>query len=390
MVTVSNPPIVVFVFLTKELSMRRKKFGFTLVELLVVIAIIGILVGLLLPAVQAAREAARRMQCVNNLKQLGLAAHNFESAFKRFPPGSTLADLKTNPIPQQAPLAGSLFGTHSGVGHLVFLFPYMEQTTIYENINRYSNLNPDTTGVGLPSGSPEIPRNEYWWNPDPGAWDHVHYRIPALLCPTDSAQSGTENSIMTVYAAGSSATALPGFGYYRETTANAAWHTTVGKTNYLGNGGRNGIAGSGATSATTTAGLPADSLAGPFYQRSKTKMGNISDGTTNTFLFGEVTGAFRQAPNRSGRWMSFWFVSNGPMFTRYMVPIPTQDPADTTWGFLNSVQYPGALKYSSMHTGLINFTLGDGSVRSVGINMESPLWLTVGGMADGAVSSLPD
>lgn len=87
-------------------SQSRTKLGFTLVELLVVIAIIGVLVGLLLPAVQAAREAARRMQCSNNLKQLSLAIHSYESAFKTFPLTITGSGVPGNPRKRTLQLAG--------------------------------------------------------------------------------------------------------------------------------------------------------------------------------------------------------------------------------------------------------------------------------------------
>ena len=364
---------------------RDGRLGFTLVELLVVIAIIGILVGLLLPAVQAAREAARRMQCSNNLKQLGLAAHNFESAYKRFPPGLLTPGLQAGLAP--TPLAVE-FDKHSGVGHMVFLLPYMEQSAIYQGISNNSNLDPDTNGVGAATGSPAATKNLYWWNTD--SWDFVHYKLPALLCPSDNTDGNNENSLLLVYATATATTALPGFGYYREPTTGASWHETVGKTNYLGCGGRSGRTGSVATSATTTAGYPADSLNGVFSVRSKTKFGNITDGTSNTFMFGEVTGAFRQAKNRSGRWMSFWFPCNGPMYTRYMVPVPTQDPLDPTWGFLNSVEFPGALKFSSFHTGIIQMTNADGSVRGVPTTLDSRLWLTLGSMAEGDIASIPE
>lgn len=107
-------------------SKRVSRTAFTLVELLVVIAIIGILVGLLLPAVQAAREAARRMSCQNNLKQIGLAIHNYESTFKTFPPAVFGAD------PRKGEPRGE---DDDGFGWLVSMLPFVEQQNLYNQLN---------------------------------------------------------------------------------------------------------------------------------------------------------------------------------------------------------------------------------------------------------------
>src|SRR6188508_2541824 len=109
---------------------NRKSPAFTLVELLVVIAIIGVLVALLLPAVQSARESARRMQCANNLKQLGLAAHGFHDINNRFPPGT----LGPTPIYSRTQFS-STAGGHQLLGTLAHLLPYMEQINVYSLIN---------------------------------------------------------------------------------------------------------------------------------------------------------------------------------------------------------------------------------------------------------------
>ena len=108
-------------------DMRSRRKGFTLVELLVVIAIIGILVGLLLPAVQAAREAARRMSCQNNLKQIGLAIHNYESTYKRIP----VAIMGSNPR-----LGQTRSFDDDGYGWLVSILPFIEQSSLYNQLNQ--------------------------------------------------------------------------------------------------------------------------------------------------------------------------------------------------------------------------------------------------------------
>src|SRR5437016_5430626 len=121
-------------------SLRDAKRGFTLVELLVVIAIIGVLVALLLPAVQSAREAARRMQCTNNLRQIGVALHNFHDTNQCLPPGG----VATSTAPT---IAHTKFSIPTNVIHGwgVFIYPYIEQKALYDqyhwNQNWYHSSN---------------------------------------------------------------------------------------------------------------------------------------------------------------------------------------------------------------------------------------------------------
>lgn len=127
--------------------MKRPRYAFTLVELLVVIGIIGVLVGLLLPAVQAAREAARRMQCSNHLKQVALAVHNYQSAFNKFPP-SALVDLSISSTGNN----GS-WGVHGRI------LPFLEQGNVYENVDLSSGWDNQQAIDGL--------------------------KIPTFACPSD-------------------------------------------------------------------------------------------------------------------------------------------------------------------------------------------------------------
>jgi prepilin-type N-terminal cleavage/methylation domain-containing protein len=110
----------------------RRKLAFTLVELLVVIAIIGILIALLLPAVQAAREAARRSQCINNTKQLALSLHNFHDKYKRFPPGGARDQKPFGTADSPPPLGTGVTGW--GASWLTYILPYIEQNPLYEQL----------------------------------------------------------------------------------------------------------------------------------------------------------------------------------------------------------------------------------------------------------------
>jgi prepilin-type N-terminal cleavage/methylation domain-containing protein/prepilin-type processing-associated H-X9-DG protein len=215
-------PIAEFVVIENPNRLQRR--GFTLVELLVVIAIIGVLVALLLPAVQAAREAARRMSCQNNLKQLGLAAHNFESARQVFPTGSESKSYPGNPAHPYN------FYRWSVLAHLT---PYLEQSNAYNTVDFETPL--------YPPGYQITPQNAI----------AASLKVPLFLCPSDQQQpvSKFSDSSGTQY----------------------DW----GPTNYAGN------AGSGIGGGT---GYKTD---GVFFINSKVRIGDLTDGTTNTALFSE-------------------------------------------------------------------------------------------------------
>jgi prepilin-type N-terminal cleavage/methylation domain-containing protein/prepilin-type processing-associated H-X9-DG protein len=151
--------------MSKSISFHVRRLGFTLVELLVVIAIIGILIALLLPAVQAAREAARRSQCVNNLKQLGVALHNYHDTYKTFP--SCRQGTSVGNPPYQ-------WSTYGGMSGVVVMLPFMEEGPLYDQYK-----SPQTNPVPYNAWGP-VPW--YGWNFLPH-----HNQVKGLLCPSDSA-----------------------------------------------------------------------------------------------------------------------------------------------------------------------------------------------------------
>ncbi|MCI0638609.1 MAG: DUF1559 domain-containing protein [Gemmataceae bacterium] len=312
---------------------KVRRTGFTLIELLVVIAIIAILIGLLLPAVQKVREAAARMQCSNNLHQLGIAAHNYQSAFNRLPPGAH------GPSPNiHYNLPGyQTSGDPKWVGVLTYLLPYVEQDNIYKKMRTMT----DPSYLKSPTGGPPT-----WWavNPD---WTMAHSVIPGFLCPSDPADIGdvTRGAGAFVHTfdsgppAGAEGSVILFFVNYK----------ALGKTNYAGVAGPGGNDGSIAAPASLNANY--QPYTGLFTNRSKTSIAKTPDGSSNTLMFGEgLGGNFPGARDFYWSWagvgavQTFRGLCNGPQ------------------GSATAVGWAG---FSSAHTGIVQFCFGDGSVRGL-------------------------
>ena len=300
----------------------KKRLGFTLIELLVVIAIIAILIALLLPAVQQAREAARRSTCKNNLKQIGLALHNYHDTHRCFPPGWVKDDRATT-IEYGDP---NTVGSAGGYAWAVFILPFIDETAVYNNLGLDNH-----SYAAMPNGVD-------------GSTNTREAAAATLLdsyfCPSDASPDRSK-----IY---KDRQATP-FGYP--------------KSNYAAVNGANA---SGASpnifSGNVSDTLTGASLTGIFGKNSRTRMRDIIDGTSNTFMVGE-----RDMTDNSG---AVWICpvhdavnsGAGRAVTGVCDPHAKLNSATTT------TTAPHA--FSSMHEGGAHFVLADGSVRFISENID--------------------
>ena len=313
---------------------RRRYRAFTLVELLVVIAIIGILIALLLPAVQMAREAARRSQCANNLKQIGLAAHNFHDTYRRFPPGY---------VGHQHSWEFDWGVQHTGL--LAFLLPYVEQQSIYE---RMDSQKASFSNISLfDVDNPPYPRTTTAWWGRSEAWSMAHEKIDTFLCPTAASEEAKQGMGAVLITYDDSILRVgywPGPNYPR-----------LGWTNYMGSAG--------------AIGKTRDSYwaryEGIYTKRSKNAFRSLQDGSSNTLALGEVLGG-KPEPDYLYSWMGCGAMPTG-------------------WGLPDS-KSGGWYQFDSRHSGVVQFGMADGSVTGISRTIERSILIYLSGMRDGRLT----
>jgi prepilin-type N-terminal cleavage/methylation domain-containing protein/prepilin-type processing-associated H-X9-DG protein len=349
-----------------QLSLRARRRGFTLVELLVVIAIIGVLIAMLLPAVQSAREAARRLQCTNHLKQLGLALHNYEGARRRLPPGYTSDSAATS---DRDP---SSWDASPGWGWGAHLLEYIEQGSVAGAVD-----------MNLPL-----------WAPQHAAV--VRASLPGLLCPSSS---GATEPFAVADESG-----VP--------LALGGGAIELGRSHYVASHGQESCWGDcgGAASQVVFANIYSQEKQvinhnrdvskiadGPFYRNSKTEFREVTDGLSNTIFLGEHSSRLSEKTWVGvvpGAFTHPLFVSpeNGPDTAATLVLVhagPSGGEED-----LNGLPIIHPLNFPTYHVGQMfaehpgggNVGLGDGSVTFVSDDVDLFVWAEYSSIGEGEVA----
>jgi prepilin-type N-terminal cleavage/methylation domain-containing protein len=337
----------------------RRRPGFTLIELLVVIAIIAILIGLLVPAVQKVREAAARAQCQNNLKQLTLALHSYESAYKRFPPGTVNLSPASGAIAAGDDPNGRNGGGSVGIGGpwICFLLPFIEKEALYKNFKKIEAEKPEVVD---------------WFG-------HASYvttapigreRLPAMDCPAHPPND--------------------------EQLDNGTGMEHLARGNYAACYGKGGY-GTVHTNDSTIGGI--------FGNNSRVRITDIRDGSSNTVAISELkyrTPSSTGPSKEDSRGVWTYGTMGGNTFSTQTGP--NASVSDAVWGCRNfpaegmpCVQRGSPDKYKDMfaaarsyHTAGIYVSFADGSVRFVSDNIPLNVWQALGTRGGGEPISYVD
>lgn len=325
----------------------RCKAGFTLVELLVVISIIGILIALLLPAVQFAREAARKSQCGNHLKQIGLALHGYYNQAGSFPPGG----VYYYGAPGVPPTSGIIYGFNDRGSILIRLLPYLDQEPLYALYDFRRPTEPQTSTVPLPDGNTLL----------------LSVAVPTYLCPSD---------------------VNPKLGYVPNQIQPASYRPSMGPTWTMID---NPKCSCSEIAQWQSYGRPdTDDMApaGPF-----TRLGwdyvctipEVRDGLSNTIFLGEVRAQCSQHVQAGWAHSNQWGA-----FTQ--VPI-NYDSCDGTMSHPNGCRrictWNTEVGFKSRHPGGAHFVFGDGAVRFISQTIDHWLYQALGDKADGTAITVP-
>lgn len=306
----------------KRLSRSNYQRGFTLIELLVVIAIIAILIALLLPAVQQAREAARRSTCKNNLKQIGLALHNYHETFRAFPPGYIEEILPAN--------GGSIVDNEGHWAWNAMILPYVDQAPLYNQIN-----------VGTVPVSTVITSSSLR--------NTMQQLLPVFRCPSDTGPVIHEELGRQIMATGGSTYGLA-------------------VTNYIASNNSFGLKKNKGTDPTNTAN-------GVFFKDSAIRLRDLTDGSSNVILVGERaytlngTKAFAGAmyaardANATGPYNS----SSGSASNQGLIAIFGGGAAPIN---ANASTGQGRIAFSSLHVGGAHCLFGDGRIKFISENID--------------------
>ena len=332
--------------------MRSRLRGFTLIELLVVIAIIAVLIALLLPAVQQAREAARRSTCKNNLKQLGIALHNYHETHSMFPP-SKLPSMHDSGAPTYA-------GAWRGFSAQAMLLPFMDQSALY---NQFDFALMVSNGAAATHGNNPVTKNA---------------KVPGFLCPSDIRYLGAEPGNNYLFSAGPTT-------YWGISAVNQ-----IGMFNYqvpvtfasITDGSSNVIAASEATVGNNSA-------ATYDLKRSHVRAQGFPGGVPEKFwspaqllTYGTqcLAGTTNLHATKGREWVNG--IGSQTIFNTLNNP-NTTSPDCHPCGGCGWYDSAGIWSARSMHVGGVHCLMGDGAVRFITENLDNNTWQRLGGVNDG-------